>query len=910
VRPVCESIEEAFIVKLKHLLVTPLFQAGIALIAVAMMTTSAFCQEPHWPVRAVDKPGVITTGQAITPAGAQSVFSGRVHAVAFGPSDDVIYVALSSGNVYKLDWRANKVLEIVHGGRNPGMQGMVLDRANGEPLMSGAIAGTIQGKRETAIQLVRISGTQVKVIANRLGTSAAGEVSAASEKNAAGERLAGVALTFNDELAVVDLASGKVKGTVRTGIAPFGVRLNSTGSVAYVSNWGGRFPGAQDPTATTGTRPGADRVVVDPRGIASTGTVSRIDLTTMKVTHTIKTGLHPTALAWDEARDRVYVANSNSDSVTVIDTQSNRVAQTITLQPFQKKAEGVAPNALAVSADGKTLYVACGGINAVAVMRTADGGLEGLIPTAWYPNDLRLSADGRYLLVANLMGVGPGGTPFDIARMAQGERLDILPGPTRRYVHSDRSSVEVVAVPDTAQLQGYSAAVAHNNHLTLRGGQAATAPVAARADLKPLPVPLQAGDPSLIRHVVFIIKENRSYDQVFGDMSQANSDPTLVQYGRDVTPNQHRLAEQFVLLDNFYASGGNSADGHQWLTQAAETDYTYWPGYGGRSYPYDGSDPIAPASSGFIWNEAKAHKITVADFGEYVPVPRGEMSIRDRAKNLTGWKAGEDFTGRFHESAPSASLDGIVVHDFPYWTLAVPDVVRAQIFLKYLKRWEKSGAMPNLVLMQLPSDHTAGTSPGVSTPKAMVADNDWALGQIVERLSRSLFWKNMAIFVVEDDAQAGIDHVDGHRTVALAISPYTRRGAVDSTYYSHLSMVKTIERMLGLPTMSIFDLISNDMRNSFQQTPNFNPYSAVEPKQSIFQVNPSLSALKGAARKAAVASMQMDFNVPDDVPSQKLNRILWHEARGWQTPYPELKQGAFVPFATNLAEDEKEIETR
>src|SRR5690348_3795900 len=290
------------------------------------------------------------------------------------------------------------------------MQGFVLDPASGEPLMSAAIAGTVQGKPETVIQLVRLNNDREEVITNRLGTFAVGEVSVAAEKNAAGARLAGVALTFNDSVAVVDLASGKIVGRVRTGVAPFGVRLNAAGTAAYVSNWGGRFPVAQDLTATTGTRGGADRVVVDARGIASTGTVSRVDLATMKVTHTIETGLHPTAVAWDEPRARLYVANSNSDSITVIDTESNRVAQTFAITPFQKKAEGVAPNALAVSADGTTLYVACGGINAVAVMRAGDGRIEGLIPTAWYPNDLRLSADGRYLLVANLMGVGPGGT--------------------------------------------------------------------------------------------------------------------------------------------------------------------------------------------------------------------------------------------------------------------------------------------------------------------------------------------------------------------------------------------------------------------------------------------------------------------------------------------------------------------
>ncbi len=302
--------------------------------------------------------------------------------------------------------------------------------------------------------------------------------------------------------------------------------------------------------------------------------------------------------------------------------------------------------------------------------------------------------------------------------------------------------------------------------------------------------------------------------------------------------------------------------------------------------------------------------MTVRDFGEYVPVPFNKMKVEERGKFLAEWKAGADFSGRFHVTAPEASLNRILVHDYPYWTLAVPDEVRAQIFLKHLQGWEKKGAMPNLVLVQLPCDHTAGTHPGVSTPQAMAADNDWALGKIVAGLSRSSFWKSMAIFVVEDDAQDGIDHVDGHRTVALAISPYTRRGIVDSTFYSQVSMVKTIERMLGLPTMSIFDRIATDMRNSFQNAPNFTPYTAVKPPQPLFQTNPSLNALKGPARRAAVASMKMNFGLPDDVPTDKLNRILWHAVRGWKTPYPQVKQGVFAPYGYNLPDRDQAAEAR
>jgi YVTN family beta-propeller protein len=791
-------------------------------------------------------------------------------------------VAVNSGTVYELDWQANKLLEVIPGKQHPGMQGLVLDPVNAAPLLS--IASPV-------IQLVRISGGKQTVIADRLGTFAAGQVSVAAEKNKAGERYAGVALTFNDALAVVDLGSGKLKGTVKTGIAPFGAVLNKEGTVAYVTNWGGRFPQPGDATAPTGNKTDADRVAVDQRGIASSGTVSRVDLVSMKVTNVVEVGLHPSALHWDQPRVRLYVTNSNSDSISVINTGTNAVAQTISLQPFQQKVAGVAPNALAVSPDGKTLYAACGGINAVAVIRTADGHMEGLIPSAWYPNDLRLSGDGKYLLVANLMGAGPGGT-----------------APMRRYVHSDRSSVQVIPVPDAAQLAGYTTAVAENNHLLPRGSQTAPAAPGGRPGLKPLPVPLRAGDPSLIDHVVFIIKENRTYDQVFGDFAQGNSDPTLLVYGPDVTPNQHRLAQQFVLLDNFYATGGNSADGHQWLTQAAETDYCYWPGYDGRSFPYEGSDPIAPASSGFIWDAALSRKKTVEDFGEYVSSRAGGLKGAKWAELMAEWRKGTDLSGRFNLEAPIASLKKILAKDFPYWTLTVPDVVRAQIFLKHLQAWEKKGEMPDLVLVQLPNDHTTGTDPGMPTPKAMVADNDLALGQIVEGLSKSRFWKSMAIFAVEDDAQSGIDHVDGHRTVALAIGPYVRHGAVDSTFYSHPSMLKTIELMLGLPTLSLFDLIANDMRNSFQSAPDFTPYTAQTPAQSLVELNPPANALKGPARDAALASMKMNFTVPDAAPTDTLNRILWHDARGWRTPYPRTGQAVFAPYAVDLDDKEKEDE--
>ena len=298
-------------------------------------------------------------------------------------------------------------------------------------------------------------------------------------------------------------------------------------------------------------------------------------------------------------------------------------------------------------------------------------------------------------------------------------------------------------------------------------------------------------------------------------------------------------------------------------------------------------------------------KKTARVYGEYAGRLQ-EDDARQRSALLERWKSGSDFTRDWNITAPLQPLNKILARNYPSYSLSIPDVVRSQIFLADLKKWTQAGQMPNFVILQLPSDHTRGITPGVSTPKAMVADNDLALGRIVEALSRSPFWSRMAIFVVEDDAQNGVDHVDGHRTVALAISPYIRRGYVDSTFYSQPSILKTIELILGLPTMSLFDLIANDMRASFTNTPDFSPYSAAGPKQSLFDLNPPLNALRGEERQAAVDSMRMRFDVPDAVPTERLNRIVWHNARGWNTPYPGSRQGVFAPLSMDLDDDEKD----
>ncbi len=845
-------------------------------IAAGILCFSLFAFVTWAQTRAVTDPGTITTRQAITPAGVPTVFDGRVYGVAFGEDASTIWVA-NAEKLFQLDWRQNRSLEAIMLNGLPGLQGIQFDSVAKRPLLSA------QRRASTGPAHVALMDRGA-VVAGDLGTYQAGAIAIAREPDSRGRRLAVVPLTANNQLAVIDLTKRELAGKAATGIAPFGAVVSHDGAIAFVTNWGGRVAKPGETTAQTGHAP--DQVVVDARGVASTGTVTRIDLGTLAATNTIGVGLHPTAIVWDEPGERLYVANGNSDSVSVIDTRRMAVAQTFAIAPFAVKAAGIAPTALALSKDRATLYAACGGINAIAVMDARTGAVRGLIPTAWYPNGLSISPDGAWIAVSALLGVGSGWQD----------------SPGMRFALANRGAVAVLPVPDAAQLASYTAAVSRNNRMNL-AGTIEKVPAAGPAR-NAIPVPARAGDPSTIEHVVFIIKENRTYDQVFGDIEKGNGDKSLVMFGRDVTPNQHKLAEEFVLLDNFYATGGNSADGHQWLTQANEVDYCMWPGYAGRSYPYDGTDPIAYSKNGFLWDYALGSGKTVRVYGEYAgtaPVPVG-----DRQKLLQRWQAGDDFAHDWDTKAPIAPLNKILAKNFPAWSANIPDVARARVFLEDLKRMAAAGSMPNLTLLQLPSNHTNGTTAGSSTPRAMVADNDLALGQVVEALTKSRFWPKMAIFVVEDDAQNGVDHVDGHRTVALAISPYVRRGSVDSTFYSTQSMVKTIELMLGLPTMSIFDLIAEDMRASFQGTADPTPYSAVMPEVSLFDVNPPVKALKGPARDAAMASAHMRFDIPDAAPTEKLNRILWHAVRGWETPYPGATHAVFAPLTLDVDDDERE----
>ncbi len=864
----------------------------------------------------------MAVGQRVTPAGVQSIVNGRVAGVRFGRDANEVWT-IAPGNVWRLAWRENRVLSHAAFNGRPGVHGVVIDPVTSRPVVSsvGKLPADVEASRtpggpplsraKSVSQLVSYSTDSAARIAREsgsLGTFMAGGPAVASRASADGVRRMVVPLPADDKLAVLDADRGSVVAKIDLGVLPIASAVSADGAVAWVTVFGGAKPTSAQRRASQCCDPAAEPVRINARGIALSGTVDRVDLARGTVTHHLTVGAHPTGLVWNEPAQRLYVANGNSDNISVIDTRNNVVLHTIALTPFRERRIGLTPTALALSPRGDVLYVTLGGVNAVAIYQLSPTGgtLRGLIPTGWYPSSVDVSGDGSTIAVGTLFGVGAGTGKTN--------------GQEGRYVFAERGSVNVIPVPGEAELSAFTVSVAENNRLHLATGPQAPS-ITPRTNVAARAVPERPGEASVIQHVVYIIKENRTYDQVLGDIGKGASDPSLVMYGRDVTPNTHALSEQFVLLDHFFASGGNSADGHNWLTQANETAYPMWPLYYGRSYPSEGNDPLTYSSGGFLWEAAQAKGHRVVSFGEYAPAPSDSVP-NARAKFMAMWRDSTTYSGArartalkgiYNTRSEIPSLDKILVREYPGWTQEVPDVIKADVFIEHVKEWETAKQMPALTLVILPNDHTQGTSAGWCAPRSCVADNDYALGKMVESLSHSSFWKSMAVLVVEDDAQNGVDHIDGHRTVAMVASPYARRGAIDSTFYSQPSMVKTIELMLGLPALSMFDLVATDMRASFIgpiERPDFTPYTARIPAQSLYETNRKVSELNGpnaaARRSAAVASARMNFREPDAAPTERLNRILWNDAKGWNVPYPSVKRSLFFPLAVDIEDDERE----
>jgi len=701
-----------------------------------------------------------------------------------------------------------------------------------------------------------------------------------------------------NRVVAINASTGAIEQSWPVGIAPRGVVR--VGDKLYVSDEGGRMPTAGDTTINSyGTQ-----VPANPEtGASTTGTVSVINLADPSApVESINVGLHPTAMY--AAQGAVFVANTFSDTVSVINTGNDKVVQTIATQPWPEAKVGYEPNGITLTGDGH-LLVTLARANAVAVYQFVNAQAPvryiGLLPTDYVPS--AVNNVGSQIVVSNTRGIDD-------------QRADPY-APGAHNTHDTTSSLTRFTLPSDQATAGYTDQVFQNNGWTnksvlLSNGQ----------KVAPVPVPQRIGDPSTIKYVWLIVKENRTYDQQFGDIPSGNGDSAFTMYGQSVTPNQHALAEQFGLYDNMYDPGTNSAEGHNWAMQGDNPFYTESSaGEYLRSYDTE-NDVLGHQRSGFIWSGAQAAGNTVRDFGEFnqfesYPAGNNWDSFYCDALNMN--QTGQPSTINQVTSSPIPSLNGVTVHAYPKFDTGIPDLYRYEI---WKQDFEKNGPA-NLNMMWMSSDHTGGPL----APEAQVADDDLALGHIVDTISHSKYWPQSAIFVMEDDTQAGVDHVDGHRGPFQIISPWAQHGVVDHTYYSQITMVRTIEQILGIHPMNQMDSAATPMFGAFTNTPDNTPFNAVpnqtsltlglqEPEPSCGYDNgpltlngsqPATAAARQrfaaaqpstaipAAEKQVAAQWQKWLTlqhltgpqaVPDYANPEQMNRYTWYATTGWTKPYP------------------------
>jgi YVTN family beta-propeller protein len=739
----------------------------------------------------------------------------------------------------------DRVIVLLNGWREQGIQ--VVDRASGQVLQKIPLPAVFLGVLFSPDgKSLYVSGGNQDVIyrfgwSSGRATLADSIALAVKQPRQSGTRYpAGMAISpdgrtlyvaenLGDSLAVVDLSARRVVQRFATERYPYGVVVGSDGTV-YVSAWNGWtvsvFPASTGGRLREGTR--------------------------------LRVGRHPSALLLSSDGSRLFVASGSTDKVSVIDTRTQRVIATLDDASPARTGEGSTPNALALSPDGARLFVAEADNNAVAVFDLApatsgksgaagNDALAGRIPVGWYPS--ALAADGSDLIVVN--GKGRGTAP-NVGHWQPGQPM---PPHTPDYTLGQISGTLTVipAVKAAGQdLDRFSSRVASANGWD-----------AAQPEKKYPP----------FEHVIYIIKENRTYDQVFGDLSQADGDPSLVFFPRPVSPNHHTLAERFGIFDRFFVNAEVSPDGHNWSMAAYVTDYsekTIASHYSsrGRTYDYQGTnrgaipeDDVSEPSSGYLWNLAERAGITYRDYGEFV-------SESDDAPAA----------GASVSTVPTKrALMGHTNTAYSGWNLDIPDQVRADVWLKEFQEFVRGGNLPALEILTLPNDHTSGAQAGKPTPRAYMADNDLALGRIVEALTKSPFWKNTVVFVLEDDAQDGPDHVDSHRSPLLVISAYNR-GQIIHRFTNTTDVLATIEDILGLGRMSQFDHYGRPLREIWETTPDLTPYTALRPSVSLDEKNPQRGALAEASKKLALEKV-------DQADQDLFNRILWSAIKG-DTPYP------------------------
>ena len=652
---------------------------------------------------------------------------------------------------------------------------------------------------------------------------------------------------YGERVQAIDLAQRKVIATAELNAEPYTALLSPDGQTLYVSVWGG-------------------------------ARVALFDAATLSAKGEIPVGEHPNAMVASRDGTRLFVACANTNAVWVVDLAKKTSAEQISVALGTEAPPGSTPNGLALSPDGHTLAIANADNNTVTIADVSKPGastVQGWIPVGWYPTGVLFDRDGSRLFV--LDGKGLTGLANPRGPQPGGARLE-----AQYSGGMFQGGISTIPLPNAAALAKMTARV---RELTPYSDARRLAPADAPAAS---PIPRRVGESSPIKHVFYVIRENRTYDQILGDFARANGDPSLALFGERVTPNAHALAAEFAAFDNFYVDAEVSYDGHAFSTGAYATDFVekMWPAnYGRREglYLSEGGykmrNPfgnIAAPAKGYIWDFAKRANVSYRSYGEFA-----EWQER-------GVKMGATVPG----------LDEHVHPTYPPFDLAIPDQKRVEIFADEFKSFVAKGTVPQLTIVRLPRDHTNGASPGSITPTSMIAENDLALGQLVELISHSAIWKESAIFVLEDDAQNGPDHVDAHRSVLLAISPFTRRHAGDSTLYTTSGVLRTMELILGLPPMSQYDAAATPMYNAFTATPNVAPFTHVAARVSLEDKNDWNTP-------GAAASARMDFSAPDLAPDLELNQIIWETVRGRGAVMPPPRRTGFVKPIADGDDDDK-----
>jgi YVTN family beta-propeller protein len=846
--------------------------------------------------------GLVTpVNQLVTPAGTQVRLPGmRPGALALSPDGKILVTSGLTNEILVLDAAGGQVLQ--HVPMPP--DAVVPDHAEASDENQStqkkaqlSFTGIVFSPHGKKIYLSNVNG-DVKVFSvgpdETVSPLAAFNLPTANAHGRTNDIPAGLAVSadgkklyvcgnMSDRVFEMDTETGKILRTWEVGVAPLEVVLCK--NKLYVSNWGGRRPVAGNETGPAGH--GAT-VRVDARGIASEGSISVIDLASAQISslsREIVTGPHACALALSPNGKYLAVASAGSDMLSIIDTQSDEVIETVTARQSPADLFGAQPDALAFDASGKTLYCANASQNAIAVFKfkPRETTLVGLIPAGWFPAAIQFDARRKTICVANLKDITD---KMEMPRKGFGTSAGFN---TKQY----NGSLSLIAVPSNDELAKYTQAALAN----LRYPLLAQAKLPPRLDRAPVPVPERAGEPGVFKHVVYIIKENRTYDQVLGDVKEGNGNPDLCIFGENVTPNIHKLVHEFCLLDNTYCCSVLSADGHNWTDSGLATDYLErefagWP----RSYPSGGDgeggkDALAYSPAGFIWNDALAHGKSVVDFGEFTTSISGwkdKSQHKRKPRFLDYYNAFVNGTDDVQVSSEPdiAEMAPLLVTNTVGWSLDIPDAWRAKVFADKLKQFETDDNLPNLTVIWLPNDHTSGTKTNSPTPRAQVADNDRALGQIVEAVSHSKFWKDTCIFAIEDDPQNGWDHVSGYRTTAYIASPYTRRGAVVSTQFNQTSLLRTMELMLGLPPMNQFDATATPMFDCFTNTPDLTAFDSVTNNVPLDEMNKPRKHEDAQVQKDMVVSNKLPLDKPDQCNEDVLNRILWRATMA-DRPYPE-----------------------